>query len=158
MIVTPPPVKISDPVRLKIPSLKIDAAVEQVTVTAAGAMAVPTDPMITGWYQHGPRPGESGSATISGHVNWWSGVEGIFIDLHKLKIGETIVVQDDQGQDVTFAVRDIQKLDSNADTTAVFTSDDDRAHLNLITCSGAWDSAARQYTQRLVVFTDKVGE
>lgn len=40
--------------------------------------------------------------------------------------------------------------------TEVFTSTDGKAHLNLITCFGSWDTDAKQYTDRFVIFTDKV--
>lgn len=51
--------------------------------------------------------------------------------------------------------RESRTYDALADATRVFRSDDGKAHLNLITCQGAWDKQAKQYSKRLVVFTDR---
>jgi len=45
---------------------------------------------------------------------------------------------------------------TQAVATDVFTSSDGKAHLNLITCDGIWDKNAAQYSERLVVFADRV--
>lgn len=144
------------PVRITIASIDVDAAVENVGLTADGSMDVPKDPFDTGWYELGPRPGEIGSATITGHVDWLFGSSGVFANLHRLMPGDIITVQDENGSDVSFVVREIRKYDAQADATDVFISTDGEAHLNIITCNGAWDAAAHQYSERLVVFADKV--
>lgn len=141
--------------RLKIPKINVDAAIESVGLTPKGAMDVPKDPKNAAWYNLGPRPGETGSAAISGHINWWYGATGVFANLYKLKPGDKITVQDDQGATVSFVVRATRKYNASADATNVFISNDGKAHLNLITCSGVWNKRAQQYSQRLVVFTDK---
>ncbi|TAK04807.1 class F sortase [Patescibacteria group bacterium] len=146
------------PERIMIPSIAVDAAVEKVAVAADGSMDVPKDPLNTAWYELGPHPGERGSAAIAGHVNWWGGETGAFANLHKLMPGDTVTVQDDTGAVISFVVRELRILDAAADATEVFTSDDKKAHLNLITCIGAWDKRAKQYAKRLVVFTDRVIE
>ena len=53
-------------------------------------------------------------------------------------------------------VREIRTYDATADATDVFISNDGKAHLNIITCDGAWNKNMNQYSQRLVIFTDKV--
>jgi hypothetical protein len=40
----------------------------------------------------------------------------------------------------------------------VFASNDGGAHLNLITCAGEWNKGKKSYSERLVVFADKVEE
>ena len=50
------------PVRIKIPSISVDAAIDYVNLTAKGALAVPTGPANAAWYDLGPRPGQIGSA------------------------------------------------------------------------------------------------
>ncbi|MFA6474738.1 MAG: class F sortase [Patescibacteria group bacterium] len=152
---TPDVSAIGLPQRLKIPSIAVDAAVEAVGLTDDGSMAVPQDPLNGGWYELGPRPGETGSAVIAGHVDWYNGATGVFEDLNKLKTGDKITLEDSTGQLVSFIVRDSRTYDAEADATDVFTSNDNKAHLNLITCSGTWDKNAKQYATRLVVFADK---
>lgn len=145
------------PIRISIPNLAIDAAIENVTLAADGSMDVPKLPSDTGWYQPGPRPGEIGSAVIDGHVNWKYGASAVFANLHKIKPGDTIEVQDDSGKVVTFVVRTSRQYDAAADATEVFNSNDGLAHLNLITCDGVWDTLQKSYSHRLVVFADKRG-
>lgn len=140
--------------RIQIPSIGVDAAVEHVGLTPDGAMDVPADPMNAAWYSPGVRPGDVGSAVIDGHVDWYDGEEGVFENLKDLKPGDEIVVLD-EGEMVVFVVRKIRKYDPEADATDVFISTDGAAHLNLITCDGVWDEEEGQYTERLVVFTDK---
>lgn len=142
--------------RLKIPSIALDADIEGVALTPENDMAVPQDPLHAGWYDLGPRPGEIGSAVIDGHVNWYYGATGVFANLHKLQVGDTIIVEDAAGVSTSFVVREIRRYDPAADASDVFFSMDGRAHLNLITCDGAWDKNAQQYSARLVVFTDKI--
>ena len=154
----PAPKNIGIPVRIRIPSIGLDAAIEKVALATDGSMGVPAHPLDTGWYSLGPRPGETGSAAIAGHVDWYNGATAVFADLHKLKSGDKIVVQDDNGTVISFVVRGIRKYDPAADAFDVFASHDGRAHLNIITCDGIWDKLARQYSKRLVVFADKETE
>jgi LPXTG-site transpeptidase (sortase) family protein len=143
------------PVRLKIPGINVDAAIEYVGVTPEGAVGIPKDPANVAWFDLGPRPGDSGSAVITGHINWYYGATGVFADLHKVKPGDKIIVQDNKGAATSFVVREIRSYDAAADAIEVFSSRDGKAHLNLITCAGEWDSRTQQYPKRLVIFTDK---
>lgn len=147
--------KIGLPERIKIPSLNLDAVIENVGLTSGGAMGVAKDPLHAGWYDLGPRPGEKGSAVIDGHVNWYYGATGAFADLHLLKLGDEVHIQDEAGVDLVFVVREIRTYDSKADATDVFISHDGKAHLNLITCDGVWNKDAHEYSKRLIVFTDQ---
>lgn len=142
------------PVRIIVSSIALDAEIKKVALTTDGSMDVPQDPLDAGWYELGPRPGETGSAVIDGHVNWSYGSTGVFADLHKLKPDDLVTVQDDTGKYIHFVVREIRNYDAAADATDIFSSNDGNAHLNLITCSGAWDRSAGQYSERLVVFTE----
>ena len=144
------------PMRITISSIAVDAAIEKVSLAKDGSMDVPKHPLDVAWYEPGPRPGEAGSAAIAGHVDDERGAAAVFANLHKVKPGDTIVVNDEKGAPTSFVVRESRKLAAAADATEVFTSKDGKAHLNLITCTGAWDARARQYAERLVVFADKV--
>lgn len=146
--------KIGLPERIIIPSIAVDAEIEMLSLASDGSMDVPKEPMNTGWYELGPRPGEIGSAAIAGHVDWYNGATGVFKNLKKVKLGDYISVKDDNGSLLTFVVREIRLFEAAQDATDVFTSTDGKAHLNIITCDGKWNKQAKQYTQRLVVFTD----
>lgn len=146
---------IGAPARITIPGINVDAAIEQVALTTDGFMDVPKLPLDTAWYMLGPRPGEQGSAVIAGHVDWKDGSRAVFADLHTLKPGDRVAVQDDKGVVVSFVVRTSRTYDANAYAEDVFISNDGKAHLNLVTCSGVWNIDKKEYSQRLVVFTDQ---
>ena len=63
------------PVRLRIPSINVDAPVEYVGLTPDGAMDVPKERANVAWFNLGPRPGENNSAVIAGHYGRKMGKE-----------------------------------------------------------------------------------
>ncbi len=143
------------PVRLKIPKLKVNAAIEYVGINSKGEMGAPKIPRNAAWFSLGARPGEMGSAVIAGHVNWYNGATAVFANLSKLKPGNKIIIQDDKGNIISFVVRKVHAYGVKEDASEVFDAADDLAHLNLITCVGVWDKKAKQYSKRLVVFADR---
>lgn len=143
------------PVRILIPKIDVDASLESVGVTADGEMDIPKNPSDAAWFNLGPRPGEYGSAVISGHYGWKNGIAAVFDDLSKLNKGDKIYVEDDKGNAISFTVREIRSYDPDADASDVFNADDGGSHLNLITCEGIWNADLKSYSKRLVVFTDK---
>lgn len=143
------------PVRLKITGINVDAVVESVGLTSAGLMDVPKNSADVAWYNLGQRPGENGSAVMAGHYGLKNGRAPVFDNLYKLLPGDKLYVEDDKGIIISFVVRESRSYDPSADASAVFSSNDGRSHLNLITCEGPWDKTAKSYSKRLVVFTDK---
>ena len=145
------------PVRIKIPMIGVDAPVEYVGITETGEMGIPKGPAEVGWYELGTRPGEEGSAVVAGHYGTWRSGEGsVFDNLSKLRPDDKVYLEDNKGNTVAFIVRESRDFDPTADTTSIFTSNDGKAHLNLITCEGAWNKASQSFSQRRVVFTDKI--
>ncbi len=145
-------VNLVNPVRLLIPSLNVNTYIQPVGVTARGVMESPSNIIGVGWFDLGPRPGEKGSAVIAGHVDGERGEVGVFTNLHKLKKGDKVYIKDSNGNSLTFIVAESRKYDPGY-AEEVF-SRNDKAHLNLITCDGVWDGVKKNYTKRLVVFTD----
>lgn len=144
------------PVRLKIPSIGVDSAIEDALITPDGRMDVPAGSINVAWFSLGPHPGNIGSAVIGGHFGINNGVKFVFYDLDKLQAGDKIYIENDKGDTLVFQVRSIKLFDRNADATTVFTSDDGLAHLNLITCEGLWNRVNDSYPERRVVFTDAI--
>lgn len=93
---------------------------------------------------------------IGGHFGIDNGVPRVFYNLDKLKIGDKVSILDDNGKTLTFVVREIRLFNRDADATSVFISNDNKAHLNLITCEGIWNKVNDSYPQRRVVFTDTI--
>lgn len=143
------------PVRLRIPVINVNANVQYVGVNSKGEMSVPNNSSDVAWFNLGPRPGENGSAVISGHFDGKSGETAVFTNLNELKAGDKIYVQDDKGKSTAFIVRESRIYELNhSNSREAFSLINDGAHLNLITCDGVWDGTKKSYSKRLVVFSD----
>jgi sortase (surface protein transpeptidase) len=140
------------PVRLRIPSIGVDAPVVAVDVEPDGEMEVPDDVRDAGWYRHGPAPGEPGAAVIAGHVDSREQGRGAFFDLRRLDVGAQVKVTDADGNVQRFDVvarRTYDKAGLPAD--ALFTREG-RPQLVLITCGGDFDREARSYRDNVVIY------
>lgn len=140
------------PIRIQISSIGVDAMVEPVGLTKLETMDVPKKPMDTGWFKLGPIPGEKGSAIIAGHRGFRN-EPAIFDNLHKIKIGDEVIIKDEKGQERVFIVRKMQTYGAKEQVADVWIKDDSE-YLNLITCSGKWNPFTRTSDERLVVFTE----
>jgi len=141
------------PVRLIIPKIGLNAAIEDVGLTAGDAMAAPSGPDTVGWYKLGPRPGNRGSAVMDGHSGYADGRAAAFDELPELGKGDRLYVEDAKGRVAAFVVRKTQLYARDANAAEVF-APTASSRLNLITCTGSFDVAAGTHSQRLVVFTD----
>lgn len=143
----------SRPVRLIIPRIGLNAAIEYVGLTTGGAMAAPSAPGTVGWYELGPRPGNTGSAVIDGHSGYADGTAAAFDELPALGKGDTLYVEDASGRLASFVVSATRLYARDANAAEVFAPTAAR-RLNLITCTGSFDAAAGTHSERLVVFAD----
>lgn len=147
----------AEPARLRIPAIGVDAAVQQVGLTASGTMGIPTNFTDVAWYKNGPRPGEPGSAVIDGHLDGRNTPRAVFYDLGKLKAGDIVEVEDANGITRRFRVVERKYYDYKASSTQeIFFGDASKTRLNLITCTGDWIKTKRTYDERVVVFTELV--
>lgn len=144
------------PVRLKIPALNIDAPIEFSGVSSDGSMGVPKGPSNVSWFNLGPRPGTKGSAVIAGHFGWKNNIPAVFDNLHKIKKGDRIYVEDEKGAILSFIVRETKMYNKDEDATKIFSSSG-KTFLNLITCSGDWNEVEKTRPNRLVVFSEFEG-
>jgi len=144
------------PIRLRIPKINVDVPIDSVGITPNGSVGVPKGPDNVAWFDLGPRPGENGSAVITGHYGPWKNGRGsVFDDLNKLSPGDRIYIEDENGTTTIFAVRELQMYNHNEYAPGVFSSGDEKSHLNLVTCEGTWIESQKTYSNRLVVFADK---
>ncbi len=159
--------RFSQPVRLQVPSLGVDAAILPVGEDRYGAMEAPgaghpaSDP-IWGrafWWKLGVQPGEPGNAVLAGHVDRNDGSRAVFWNLHTIQPGDKIIITEQGGQKYTFQVTSIEAVDNptGGPTDPVIQrifGPATTANLNLITCGGDW--IGTEYDQRLVVFSTVV--
>jgi sortase (surface protein transpeptidase) len=165
--VTPPPTATPDflaqagpPVQVEIPAIGVTALIEQVGLTADGAMATPKGWMNVAWFSRGTRPGEPGNSVMAGHLDSRSGGPAVFWSLNQLQPGDEVIVSYQNGDRYTFAVEYLEIVPydiSGPAVTAIFGASQ-TADLNLITCNGDWDRGKATYTERLVVYTTLVPE
>lgn len=138
--------------KIFIPSIDVVADVQHVGLSKSGDMAVPTNFSDVGWYRHGTKPGEKGSAVIDGHVDNGLGRKAVFHDLALLSPGDNIYVENESNSKLRFVVEEVKMYDADDIPADVVFNRSDRPRLNLITCGGTWDKEARKYDERVVVY------
>lgn len=148
------PLPEEQPERLIIPKLEIDADVQYVGVTAAGAMGVPNNFSDVAWYKYGTAPGFEGSAVIDGHLDNGLGLAAVFKRLGELKAGDDVYVRQKGGTTLHFVVRSVEQYDRTDVPVEDIFNRTGGAYLNLITCEGRWIRTDKTYDQRLVVYTE----
>jgi hypothetical protein len=139
-------------VRLRVPTLQVDAAVEDVGVSA-GQLQIPADPHVLGRWSGGAQPGEPyGSVVVAGHVD--DRLEtGALFQLRTLHPGDPIVAVGADGRTRTYQVAAVREVPKAQLVTMLEPFRQDvTARLVLVTCGGAFDTARRSYADNIVVF------
>ena len=129
----------------------INAQIEQVGVESDGAMGVPTDPNIVGWYKNGPIAGEKGNIVLAAHYDWYNGAKGAFYLLNKASVGDQIVLNNNN-QAKIYQVYEVKYVPNN-DISAVYEAFRITANeeITLITCGGVWNVIKNSYEERFLV-------
>lgn len=145
------------PSKLLIPKIEIETKVQHVGKTSQGNMAIPSNHNDVGWYEHGVKPGEKGSAAFAGHLDspWFSA--GVFRRLNELVVGDEITTVDVNGKTLTFIVNEVAIYDEQSAPLDYIFGRDDAPRIVLITCDGKWNQTIRRYDKRLVVFAELKG-
>lgn len=150
-------VVIDSPARISIPSIRVSAEVEHVSIDEKGNMATPKTLEGVAWYAPGARPGGSGSAVFAGHVNNARGTDGVFARLDELKPRDQIIIEGDGGERVVYEVTAHEVYNYRTAPVLDIFSDVGESRLALITCSGEWLASEGTYENRLVVFARRAG-
>lgn len=141
------------PSTIEIPAIDVSTSIEAVGLKENGEMAVTESFETTAWYQGGYKPGEPGNAVIGGHVDSRNG-PAVFYKLNKLSKGDEIIVKNKEGEQRTFVVMEKKEYPwDDAPLKSIF-GYSHASSLNLITCTGDFDRSARNYSKRLVVYTE----
>ncbi|MEZ4618749.1 MAG: class F sortase [Caldilineaceae bacterium] len=130
------------PVRIKIPVLGVDSAVEPLGERADGSMATPTDPAHVAWYSYGAIPGENGNVVMAGHLDRIDGSPAVFWNLHELQAGDEVIVYDSEQTAYHYAVLEQQSYPYDKAPVDEITGFDLVSRLN-VTCRGTWDRNRR---------------
>jgi hypothetical protein len=143
---------VNQPVAIHIRALGVEAPVTPVGVDPlSNLLEAPESPSTTGWYKHGPAPGESGSAVIAGHVDY-AGVRGVFFGLQTLEPGAEITIDHQDGSTRAWKVVARRQYAKAELPTDMLFARQGVPTLTLVTCGGLFDSSRHSYRDNVVVF------
>lgn len=146
----------SEPVSIRIPSIEVSSdPVVDLGLDHEGAMEVPADPALTGWYTGSPTPGEYGPSVLAGHVTW-NGAESVFFRLGDMRPGDLVEVGREDGTTAVFEVTDIEQYPKDEFPTLEVYGNTDGSTLRLITCGGDYRADESFYTDNVVVYAELV--
>ncbi len=143
------------PMELRIPKLGLKAKVEKTSVDRQGQLEAPKNPKQVGWYRNGAVPGKPGNAVIGGHVDWYDG-PAVFRSLGRLRRGDVVEVKNDHGRVLKFRVTAVGIYYNGSVPVAQITGPTKKRGLNLYTCTGSFNRSAKNYSHRVVVFTELI--
>ncbi|GCD96569.1 class F sortase [Embleya hyalina] len=148
-----PAMKRSEPVRIKIPRIKVDAPFIGLGLNSSGVLEVPPagDRNLAGWYEDGVAPGSRGNALVLGHVDTMMG-PAVFWGLGSLKAGDIVEISRADGSVAKFAVDSVEAFPKDAFPDERVYGKTRDAQLRLITCGGTYDRKAKDYKDNVVVF------
>jgi LPXTG-site transpeptidase (sortase) family protein len=149
------PIEPALPERIVIPSIGVDAPIDLKSMGPDGMMQPPNGPEDVVWYDFTARPGSSGNAVFSAHVDYHDYGPAVFAKLKDLEKGDVIEVRLADATtlryqvvvSVTYPAADAPFEDIVGPTS--------RETATLITCTGSFDAASRQYSHRLVVRAER---
>jgi len=143
----------AEPVRLRIPTLDLDAAVAPYGVdTRTGQMDIPESVNEVAWYRFGPTPGDTGSAVLAAHVDLESQGPGVFFRLSDLAPGDGVMVEFDDGRNRLFRVEGRKVYPKESLPLDAIFSREGSPILTLITCGGGFSASDRSYDSNVVVY------
>ena len=137
--------------RLLIPAIGVDASVVVKGVGADGFMEAPDNGRDVAWYDFSSAPGVPGNAVFAGHVDYYKVGPAVFWDLGKLQSDDEVDVRLTDGTTYRYAVDGKAVFESDAVPMGQVIARTSDQVITLITCTGTFNSATREYDKRLVV-------
>ncbi|WP_228993477.1 class F sortase [Streptomyces sp. DH8] len=151
------PMDRSEPVRIRIPAIAVDAPMTPLGLAADGSLDVPPDEdrNLAGWYGGGVPPGARGTAIVAGHVDNEDG-PAVFYALGSLAKGNTVEVEREDGRTAVFSIDAIEVYDNDDFPDQRVYGDVPHAALRLITCGGGF-SEETGYQGNVVAYAHLTG-
>lgn len=147
------------PVRMRIPSLEVDAGFERIGLDETrpdgqgrAPLGSPTDRTKAGWYVDGPQPG-SGRGTVLTNGHTYRDGSAIFQEdfAERIDVGQLIDVEVDNGSTCSYRVQRVWRdVDAAQDYPRIVLAEDlydfeGPERLFLTTCGGRWNSTTQSY-------------
>ena len=156
---TPTPTVVASqatPSRIVIPSIGVDAPISVKSLGPDGGMEPPNGP--TTWPGTASQAGRvaGGNAVFSAHVDYRNYGPAVFARLKDLKKGDLVDVYLADGTVYRYQV--VFSLSYPAESAPVeeIVGPTSKEVITMITCTGTFDEASRQYSHRLVVRAERV--
>jgi LPXTG-site transpeptidase (sortase) family protein len=137
--------------RLTIPRIDIDADVVTLGIDQNWTMQAPKDPEEIGWYWFSAQPGDLGNAVFAGHLDFEGHGPAVFWRLNEVRKGDEIAVTLRSGTVVNYRVTNVTSYDADSMPMEKVVGPTNEKTITLITCSGTFSRATRDYDKRLVV-------
>jgi hypothetical protein len=123
---------VAEPVELVIPAIGAETDwLIGLRIDGDGALEVPPDTAMAGWFELGPRPGAVGPAVIAAHV------DGVFARLRELGPGDEVDVRRADGTTAVFTAYRVDQYPRSAFPTERVYGDTEGPELRLITAGGS---------------------
>lgn len=142
--------------RLIIPAAKVNAPVQVKGVNARNEMENPDGKDNVAWYNFTDRPGFGPNAVFSGHVDWYTGEQGVFWYLRTLKEGDEVIVRMTDGTELKYRVTENKTYRASEAPVAEIVGPTPTEVVTLITCEGVFDRRSQDYDLRRVVRAERV--
>jgi len=142
---------------ITIEKIGVKARIFQMGVHRDGSMQAPVGIYDAGWYIGSARPGTDGAAVIDAHSSGPT-KQGLFGRLDELDAGDVVDVELGDGSHIRYRVTDKQAVPKDTVDMKKLLSVKAPAvqGLNLITCSGKWVKSQSTYSNRTIVYTEKI--
>lgn len=142
--------------RVAIPTIRVEAPIETKGVNARGEMEDPSGKDAVAWYDFSEFPGFGGNAVFSGHVDWFTGELGAFGRMKELKEGDEVLFKLSDGMEMKYRVISTVLYESAKAPVPEIVARTEKDSVTFITCEGAFDRRAQDYSHRRIVRAERV--
>jgi hypothetical protein len=143
------------PNMIEIPKLDAKAPIINVGTLPGGALDVPLNPKVVGWWEGGARPGaKTGTAILAGHINY-AGVQGVLARINTLNPGDTVYVDglhDGKQTRLRFTITGVRTYEKKALPYKEIFDQKSVGRLAIVTCGGPFDASTGNYLDNIVAY------
>jgi len=140
------------PIFVRIAAIDVATSIVPVGIRRDGAIAIPEDVSLVGWYRLGVPPGaDRGSAVLVAHRDGRGQGPGVFYDLGSLEVGDGLAVDTASGDGLAYRVVARESIRKRRLPYEELFSADGSPRLTLISCGGYYDPDRGGYQDNIVV-------
>ena len=153
---TPTPRPVAKPSGLRIPKIGVSAVIVHLDLKPDGSLPSPDGPEPVAWYTFSAQPGTVGNAVLSGHVDWHTGVLGVFWRLRELVPGDRVYIDIQDGTELVYEVTSTKLYPASEAPVDEILGPHPGERITMISCEGTFIRAIRDYDHRRVVVAERV--